>query len=312
MYKMDIQETKVRIEIMITIMTPTYNRAYILPSAYNSLKNQTCFDFEWIIVDDGSTDNTEELVGKWLLEENKFTIIYQKQINGGKHRAVNRGVSLANYDYFMILDSDDFLTSNAVEKIHEWIAGVAGLKGIAGVAGLRGNREQAIGGNIKKPYIDATNLERKKYGLDGDKAEIYKTEIMRQFPFPEFEGENFLRESAVWDRIAKEGLKLRWHNEIIYICDYIEDGLTKNTNAHTYVKNFQGFVYCSKLYLETHSLFYTLNKCGDFYYVAKLKGLSKRESAKILNISTAVLTFGIAFYNLKKVAKKVFRKVVKI
>ena len=94
---------------MITIMTPTYNRAYILGNAYNSLRNQTSFDFEWIIVDDGSTDETEQIVMKWIAEEKNFSIIYEKQKNGGKHRAVNRGVDLAHYDYFFILDSDDAL-----------------------------------------------------------------------------------------------------------------------------------------------------------------------------------------------------------
>ncbi len=296
---------------MITIMTPTYNRAYILPIAYDSLKKQTSFDFEWIIVDDGSTDNTEEFVNLWLSDKNRFEITYYKQINGGKHRAVNRGVSLAKYDYFFILDSDDSLTPNAVEKIHEWIADIKDLEGFAGVSGLKGIGEDAVGGKINTHYIDATNLERKKYGLLGDKAEIYRTDILKKYPFPEFDGENFLRESASWDRIAKDGFKLRWYNEIIYICDYIEDGLTKNTNALTYVKNFQGFVYCSKLYLETHSLFYALNKCGDFYCVAKLKGLSRREAARTLNISTVFLLLGILFYNTKKASKKVFRKLVK-
>lgn len=299
---------------MITIMTPTYNRAFVLPNAYNSLKNQTCFDFEWIIIDDGSTDNTEELVTRWLAEENKFTIIYQKQVNGGKHRAVNKGVSLASYDYFLILDSDDSLTPNAVKKIHEWsagiaglkgFAGVAGLKGFAGVAGLRGTEVAAVGGIPKKKCIDATYLERKKYGLLGDKAEIYKTDIMRQYSFPEFEGENFIRESAVWDRIAKDGLKLRWYSEIIYICEYLEDGLTKNTNKFTYAKNFQGFTYCSKLFLETHSLFPSLNKCGHFCQVAKLNGISRKECAKMLNTNPTFLSFGILYFSARQIAKRV-------
>ena len=123
---------------MITIMTPTYNRAYILKNAYESLKKQSSFDFEWIIVDDGSTDETEEIVRAWMVEEKNFSIIYEKQKNGGKHRAVNKGVSLAKYDYFFILDSDDELTEDAVATIHKWTSEIAGLKGFAGVAGLKG------------------------------------------------------------------------------------------------------------------------------------------------------------------------------
>ncbi len=293
---------------MITIMTPTYNRAYILPKAYNSLKNQTSFEFEWIIVDDGSTDNTEEVVKTWLKEENPFKIIYKKQENGGKHRAVNKGVLLASYDYFLILDSDDYLTDSAVETIHKWIKEIDNLENFAGVSGLRGKNGNAIGGSISKEYVDVTNAERKKFGLLGDKAEVYKTKILKEYPFPEFVGENFLKESASWDRIAKDGYKIRWFNEIIYICDYIEDGLTKNTNEGTLVKNFQGFTYCVKLYIETRKGVMLLNQIGFFYKVANLKGLTKKESAKLLNISVFKLNLGILIFKTRQFIKKFIKR----
>ena len=279
---------------MITIMPPTYNRAYILNKAYMSLKNQTSFDFEWIIIDDGSTDNTEQIVSRWKEECKDFEIVYFKQQNGGKHRAVNKAIKIARNDWFLILDSDDQLTENAVETVHSWIAGVAGLKGTA---------KQAIGGKPKQNYIEATNLERKKYGLLGDKVEVYKTKILKQYPFPEFDGENFIRESAVWDHIAKDGLKLRWHNEIIYLCEYIEDGLTKNTNEETYKKNFEGFTYCSRLFLKTHSGLLFLHKCGEFYHVAKLKNISYKKSSEILNVNTIVFGIGVVLYKMKKWVK---------
>ena len=289
---------------MITIMTPTYNRAYILGQAYRSLCEQTSFEFEWIIIDDGSSDGTSDLVNKWINECKDFHIIYCQQQNGGKHRAINNAVKIAQYEWFLILDSDDQLTSTAVELIHAWITDVAGIKGIVGVAGLRGGYEHAIGGNMKMPYVDATNLQRKKFGLLGDKAEVYKTEILKQYPFPEFQGENFIRESAVWDKIAKDGLKLRWFNNVIYICEYIEDGLTHNTNVETYAKNFQGFTYCSKLYIETHSWFYALHKCGEFYFVAKRKKIRIKESAKMLGVNNIFFVIGILCFNLKKYLKK--------
>lgn len=97
----------------MTILTPTYNRAYILKNALDSLCRQTDPDFEWIIVDDGSTDNTEQLVRAWLAEPLPFPLHYIKQENGGKHRALNRGVLSAVYDYVLILDSDDYLTDDA-------------------------------------------------------------------------------------------------------------------------------------------------------------------------------------------------------
>ena len=293
---------------MITIMTPTYNRAYILEKAYISLRNQTSFDFEWIIIDDGSSDDTEQLVERWIEECRDFRITYFKQPNGGKHRAVNRGVKMAQYDWFMILDSDDQLLETAVQSICKWVADIAPLNDFAGVAGLRGNTEKAIGSALDQDYVDATNLERRKYRLLGDKAEVYKTEILKRYPFPEFEGENFIRESAVWDHIAKDGLKLRWHNEIIYLCEYIEDGLTKNTNAETYCKNFNGFTYCAKLYLQTHSGIWALHKCGEFYNVAKQKGLDIQATAQILQVKRGYLLCGICVFEAKNVVKAIVRK----
>lgn len=286
---------------MITIMTPTYNRAYILENTYRSLCEQTSFEFEWIVIDDGSIDETESLIEKWKAECKKFNIIYLKQQNGGKHRAINKAVNIARYDWFFILDSDDQLTPTAVECIHTWIVEVANLNGIAGVAGLKGTHNQAIGGYIKQSYIDATNLERKKYGLLGDKAEIYKTSILRQYPFPEFAGENFLRESAVWDSIAKDGLKLRWFNSIIYICEYIEDGLTKNVNNKIYAKNFCGFTYCTNLYLETHSFPYDCLKIGHYYDVSKINNLSNKQIIDNLHISNTKLHISLLLNFAKKI-----------
>lgn len=288
---------------MITIMTPTYNRAYILENAYRSLKSQTSFAFEWIVIDDGSSDSTEQMVAQWIKECVEFPIIYFKQPNGGKHRAVNRAVRMAHYDWFLILDSDDQLTKNAVETIHTWIAAVADLNIIVGVAGLKGSEGRAIGDIPKQAYIDATNLERKKYGLLGDKAEVYKTTIMKQYPFPEFDGENFIRESSVWDHIAKDGLKVRWYNKIIYLCEYIEDGLTKNTGTDTYKRNFQGFTYCTQLFLETHTGLPFLLKCGEFYRIAKLKHISLPKAAEMLEKNILLFCAGILLFQIKEWVK---------
>lgn len=293
---------------MITIMTPTYNRAYILEQAYLSLKNQTCHDFEWIIIDDGSQDNTEQLVRRWMAQCTEFEIRYCKQPNGGKHRAVNRAVKMARYDWFLILDSDDRLTEHAVETIHTWLLDVADREDFAGVAGLRGSATQAIGGIPKRVYTDATNLQRAKFGLLGDKAEVYKTAVLRRYPFPEFEGENFLRESAVWDQIAKDGLMLRWYSEIIYLCEYIADGLTKNTGTETYRKNFNGFTYCTRIFLQTHSLPASLNKCGHYYHVARSKGLTTREMAQRLEVCRTFLLLSVPVFKLRSLAKTAYGK----
>lgn len=293
---------------MLTIMTPTYNRAYILPKAYRSLREQSRFDFEWIVVDDGSQDETERLVRGWAAECTDFPIHYCKQPNGGKHRAVNRGVQLARGAWFLILDSDDSLLPQAVERIDAWTAEVAGRDDLAGVAGLRGNERGVIGSRLSEPYIEARNSERRRYGLTGDKAEVYRTEVLRHYPFPEFEGENFIRESVVWDRIACDGYRLRWYNEVIYYCDYIADGLTKNTNVETYRKNFQGYTACCRVHLAAYGGIWTLHKCGEFHHVAKPRGLRRRDEAKLLGVSRLYYAAGIAVFQGKTALKRALRR----
>lgn len=107
-------------EQLITVFTPTYNRAYILNNLYESLKRQTSKSFEWIIVDDGSVDMTESLVNEWLKNDNLFPIKYVKKVNEGKHIAINVGVEQAKGDWFLIVDSDDYLYDDAIEKVIKW------------------------------------------------------------------------------------------------------------------------------------------------------------------------------------------------
>lgn len=212
---------------MISIFTPTYNRGYILPELYASLCRQTCRDFEWLVVDDGSTDNTEALVQGWM-SENKINLRYIRQDNGGKHIAINRGVKEAKGELFFIVDSDDRLTDDAVE----WIAGksaeTVNNTELAGISGLRIHPNgEKIGGGAKFNPIVADAIEiREKYHITGDLAEVYKTSVLRKFPFPEIEGEKFCSEGLIWNRIAMAGLKLKYYYKPLYVCSYLEDGLT--------------------------------------------------------------------------------------
>jgi glycosyltransferase involved in cell wall biosynthesis len=292
--------------MMITVLTPTYNRGYILENAYTSLCNQTNYDFEWLIVDDGSTDETSLLVQSWMGKTKNFKIHYIKQSNGGKHRAVNFGVSKAEGEYILILDSDDYLTSDAIEFVSSHLEEVSG-KDFAGISGLKGwhDSERVIGNqDIDDSFIDATNIERTKKGLVGDKAEVYKKEVLLRYPFPEFEGENFLRESASWDRIAIDGYKLRWYNHVICKCNYLNDGLTKKNNNQMLANNYQGHVYCTLLSLKTAAFPYNYIKIGQFEEVAKYKDKSKYEIRKTLKISHTKLLFGIVIFNARKIIKR--------
>ncbi len=229
---------------MISVFTPTYNRAYIIEKLYDSLRNQTSLDFEWIVINDGSTDNTADLFDEWVKKDNGFNINYSEVKNGGKHRAINKAVYLAKSNAFFIVDSDDYLLPDAIEKANRWFATIENDREFAGISGLKGySITDPVGGygSFEGAYVDATNLQRHIYNLLDDKAEIYKTDILKKYPFPEFEGENFVPEPVVWDHIARDGLKLRWYNEVIYICDYLGDGLTASGNKK-FIDNPKGFL----------------------------------------------------------------------
>lgn len=211
---------------MITVFTPTYNRAYIIGKLYKSLCNQFCKDFEWLIVDDGSTDDTEVLVDSFIAE-NKINIRYVKQLNGGKHRAINRGVQLAKGELFFIVDSDDQLPCESIQSVLTYYLQIKNDNSFAGVSGLRyffsGKR---IGGEVSFSVVDCSFVEfRDIYKVKGDLAEVYRTNILQQYPFPEIIGENFCPEAIVWYRIAQK-YRVRFFNEKIYLCDYLPDGLT--------------------------------------------------------------------------------------
>lgn len=217
----------------VTVFTPTYNRGHIIHKLVNSLLHQTVFDFRWLVIDDGSEDDTEKIFSELRNTKPPFELRYIKVPNGGKQRAINKAVSLIETEYVFIVDSDDYLTPDAMEKVLSWINDNDIDDGFAGVSGVKGTDAQTPVGNRKHlfpgGYIDATNLERKEYGLELDMAEVYKTEILRRYPFEVFENEKFVPEATVWDRIAQDGYKLRWHQDIIYICEYLTDGLTKGS-----------------------------------------------------------------------------------
>lgn len=211
----------------LTVFTPVYNRAHTIGRLYESLCRQDCKDFEWIIVNDGSTDNIDSVVENFK-GEGKITIRYFSKPNGGKHTAINKGVKEAAGDWFFIVDSDDYVADFAVKWILDKGAEIIDDESFAGLSGLRVNPDGTrIGGENNFGQID-TDAEsiREEYNIKGDLAEIYKTEVLRKFPFPEIPGERFCSEGLVWNRISMAGLKLRYCYERIYICEYLAGGLT--------------------------------------------------------------------------------------
>lgn len=224
----------------LTIHTATYNRAYILGQAYASLRAQTCKDFEWIITDDGSIDNTSDLVQSWQKADNSFRIIYNPLPHVGLPRALNSGVELASGEWFMRLDSDDYLVDTAVEKIMQWLSEIEDKNEFVGVGFARCQpdgqfmKDQIPLINPDLGYIDATNIERPQYRLDMDMCEVERVSLLRKFPHQYWPTETFAPEQLNHNEMALAGYKYRWRAEKLYICSYLLDGLTKND---TIVKN---------------------------------------------------------------------------
>lgn len=284
---------------MISILTATYNRAYIITNLFDSLIRQSCHDFEWIVVDDGSSDGSFEKLQSLRDSGTPFPMTVHRQPNRGKHCAINTAVSLAGGNYVFIVDSDDQLTPDAVETVLQWIGSIDSNPRLAGVAGLRGyiNNPQRIGDFPALPagchYIDAPNTARKKLGLLGDKAEVYRTQLLRDNPFKVFDGENFLPECTVWDEIAFKGYSIRWFDKIIYKCEYLPDGLTKSGDQ-AFLNNFQGFTYYTRHRIKTHGLVDRMIAIGAYCRLASKKGLSVRQASRNIGqnlIVTAALGF---------------------
>ncbi len=276
--------------MVLTIFTPTYNRKHTLRRLYDSLNQQTSKEFEWLVVDDGSTDGTEQLLDLWEKEQSEFKITYIKTQNGGKHRAINKGIQLANGELFFIVDSDDYITKDAVDFILTKSESILSDDTFAGIVGLKqiySSKEIIDGEFCTGDYIDADYLERRKYNLLGDKAEVFKTKILKHFPFPEFEGEKFVSEGLVWNKIALAGYKLRWYNHVIYLCDYLAEGLTKNM-YNILQNNPRGWAERIKVDKECEPKEYTFMNCYKFYEMF-IDRFTKKEIADILQIEEKLL-----------------------
>ena len=224
----------------LTIHTATFNRGYILEHAYRSLQQQTVKDFEWIITDDGSVDDTEQLVHKWKEADNGFDIIYNKLPHVGIPRALNAGVSKTRSPWFMMLDSDDYILPDTVQKVLDWLEEINDLPAFAGIGFARcypdgrymKNQEPLIDPSVG--YVDATHLERRRYHLDMDMCEVHRTDLFRKYPFQYWETETYAPEQLNYYEIALQGYKLRWRADKLYICEYLPDGQTKDNRL---VKN---------------------------------------------------------------------------
>ncbi len=262
------------------------------------MQSQRAHNFEWYLVNDGSTDGTEELVQSWLHSgESKFTIHYFRKENGGKHRAINDVVPVIDALFTMIVDSDDYLCKDATATVGKWLEEAYTKKYLAGVAGLRGYPDGRMIGSYPrkiKPggYIEAKNTERIRKHLTGDKAEVYRTAILKKYPFPEIKGEKFIPESVVWNAIALDGYAIRWYNRIIYISEYLEDGLTKNLDKNR-LENWKGYTLDTAIVMKSKNLS-KYRYLGRYLLIAKNGGVMQNDICKTLNINNRQYLLGKA------------------
>lgn len=221
---------------IITIVTPTYNRADKLSLLFESLCQQSCKDFEWLCIDDGSSDNTEELVGQFIQKmsslEEGFPIKYIYKKNGGKHSALNVAFKEVQTELLFIVDSDDVLIKDAIALIISDWKNITNKESLCGIGYLRGySNTERIGDAYSGDYIISNFIEeRYNKNVDGDKAEVWVTEKLRNFRFPEVEEERFISESVAWIWLAKK-YDMFFVNKIIYITEYLEGGLSDSGRA---------------------------------------------------------------------------------
>ena len=248
--------------MMFTVFTPTYNRAHTLPRVYESLCKQTCKDFEWLIIDDGSTDDTDAVVGVLFQEPRLFDIRYYRQPHSGKHIAHNLALKKAYGEFFFILDSDDTIMPNALERIAfhyrraSWVYPYLNHLLPIGVTGLVVNEIGVVcGDKFPGDVFDMSAVERiLELGIAGEKQPVIRTDIARQYPFPEIKGTDYIPEGWLWLSLGQK-YRERCVNEVFRMRH--EDAgrtLTKERNqpqnirgrrfyAQWFLRNFMGWFF---------------------------------------------------------------------
>ena len=280
----------------ITIFTPTYNRAYCLHKCYESMKRQKNKDFIWLIIDDGSTDNTEVLVKQWKQNDNGFEIKYIYKENGGMHTAHNTAYENIDTELNMCIDSDDYLTDDAVEKILSFWGKNKNEK-YGGIIALDiFQNGEIIGKKLPEQKSIAYN-DYYEYGGKGDKKVIYRTDVITKYPpYPEYKGEKFVGLCYKY-LLADQEYPLLIMNEPICVVEYLEDGSTRNIMKQ-FVKNPRGYIFLRKERMKYCKTFKWRFKSSIHYVSSSImikdKHFIKESPKKIMTILS--IPFGVVLY----------------
>ncbi len=290
---------------LLTILTPSYNRASCLTDCWASLNAQSDKRFQWLIMDDGSTDDTAALIRGLQEKTRDFQIEYHQKPNGGKHTALNAAHPYIRGDYVVVLDSDASLTPNAVETILAKWALFADNPEVGRIIFLKGFTVEEPICHVAHPGVPVDTLKEPRIGTVGrDCCDTYRTALFTKYRFPEFEGEKFIGEGAAFFPMELES-KGVYFNEVLYLCSYREDGLTK-AGRKMRIANPLGGMYNSKTYMHPRLPLKTRVKKGVLYSCyAKCAGVGFRSQLrdnpyKILTLSTYLPGRCLAAYWLRK------------
>ena len=281
----------------LTVFTPTFNRAYTLYKCYESLKRQTSKDFIWLIIDDGSTDDTKKIVDRWIIE-NEIEIRYHYQKNQGMHGAHNTAYELIDTEINTCIDSDDYMTDDAVEKIVDFWNKNRN-RGLAGFVALDAYENgQIIGTKLPSNVSETTYFDiYNTLGVKGDKKFIYRSDLTKLYPYPIFEGEKYVSLAYKYARFD-DNYKLGIMNEVVCIVEYMEDGSSLNMFKQ-YRRNPKGFAFIRIENMKNPRIS-SKNKFKEcIHYVSsgilsKDKRFLKKTPNKVMTV--LAIPFGIALY----------------
>lgn len=259
---------------MITILTSTYNHAYALNRLYNSLCEQSNKRFEWLIIDDGSTDNTANLING-LKQDNKINIQYIYQQNQGKHVAINNGVNISSREWIFIVNSDAILAQDAVNTIINEINNYQEAD-IVGLCFRKADFNKVIVGNLVEDKLLKINPIEANYIFQGDLAYVFKRTALQSNPFPIIDNEKFIPKLLVWNKIADEGQILYFPQKVIYLT---ENNFTKkfldklSLNPHGFKLYYKDQLIREKSLKNKLVYFFRSLQCN--YYIALNKKANK-------------------------------------
>lgn len=286
----------------LTIFTPTYNRAYTLNKCYESLIKQINKDFVWLIVDDGSTDNTKELVNSWIYD-NKIQIRYYYQKNQGMHGAHNTAYELIDTELNVCIDSDDYMPEDAVENIVSfWNENKR--DDLAGLVGFDIYKSgEIIGEKFPEDLKESTYWDiYHKYKIKGDKKLVYRSDLTKKYPYPIFEGEKYVGLGYKYAKLD-DGYKLLILNKPLCVVEYMEDGSSRNM-IKQYRNNPRGFAFIriDDMQNPRGNLKFKFKSCVHYVsssFIGKNRKFIKESPCKLLTVLACPFGFVLYKYIMK-------------